>query len=85
MLPFSLNLLQIWLNLFLAPTTGFVKEHVYVIKEPVDQSAAKFVHLSIPQHDTSPSQNIGRLLFSLVLNSHGSVLVAEKNHGSSAS
>lgn len=48
---------------FTAPITNFVREHAYVVKEPVDQSAAKFVHISIPQHDSSSSQNIGRLLF----------------------
>lgn len=39
---------------FMAPITNFVREHVYVVKENVDQSAAKFVHISIPQHDSSP-------------------------------
>lgn len=52
---------------FMALITNFVREHVYVVKEPVDQSAAKFVHISIPQHDSSSSQNIERLLFFIVL------------------
>lgn len=28
--------------------THLVREHVYVVKEPVNQSAAKLVHISIP-------------------------------------
>lgn len=43
--------------------TNLVREHVYVVKEPVNQFVAKLVHNSIPQDDCSPSQNIGRLLF----------------------
>lgn len=48
---------------FMTPIVISAREYVYVVKEPVDQSAAKFVLISIPQHDSSPSQNIGRLLF----------------------
>lgn len=32
----------------LSTITNVVREHVYVVKEPVNQSAAKLVHISIP-------------------------------------
>jgi len=40
---------------FMASVTNFVRKHVYVVKEPVDQSAAKSVLISIPQYDSSLS------------------------------
>lgn len=48
---------------FMAPIKNFVSYHAYVEKDTFDQSAGKFVRISTSQHDSSPSQNVGKLLF----------------------
>lgn len=48
---------------FMASIKTLLSKHIYVEKDTCDQYAVKFVHISTSQHESSPSQNIGKLSF----------------------